>query len=76
MKADPIMEELWTVKDKLAREAGYDADRFIEDLRQWESLHSQPGRVVRTADELRRYVAEEERKSSSLALNDAPSRKD
>jgi len=53
MKPDPILEELWAVKDKLAREAGYDVDRFVENLRQWEKAHPQTGRVIRNAEELR-----------------------
>ena len=31
MKPDPILEELWAIKDKLAREAGYDTRRFLEN---------------------------------------------
>ncbi len=79
MKPDPILEELWAVKDKLAREAGYDVDRFVENLRQWETAHPQPGRVIRNAEELRQFVAEEERKraaASTLALNESPPHRD
>jgi hypothetical protein len=77
VKPDPIMEELWAVKDKLAREAGYDVDRFAENLRQWEKAHPQTGRVIRNAEELRQFVAEEECKrgaSSALTLNESPPR--
>ena len=79
MKPDPIMEELWAVKDKLAREAGYDADRFVENLRRWETTHPHSGRVLRTPEELHQFVAEEERKHaviSNVALNEDPPRKD
>jgi len=79
MKPDPILEELWAVKDKLAREAGYDVDRFVENLRQWELAHPQTGRVFRNAGELRQFVAEEERKraaKSALTLNETPPRQD
>jgi len=78
MKPDPIMEELWAVKDKLAREAGYDVDRFIENLRQWEKTHPQTRRVICNAEELRQFVAEEERKRaavSALTLNESPPHK-
>jgi hypothetical protein len=33
MKPDSILEELWAVEDKLAREAGYDVDRFVRNVR-------------------------------------------
>ena len=75
MKPDSIMKELWAVKDKLAREAGYDADRFVENLRQWERAHPQTGRIIRNAEELRQFVAEEERKRAAAAavtLNESP----
>jgi hypothetical protein len=75
MKPDPILEELWKVKDQLAAEAGYDVDRFLENLRRWEAEHPHPGRVIRGAEELRQLVAEEERKraeTSEMNLKDEP----
>jgi hypothetical protein len=77
MKPDPI-QELWVTKDRLAREAGYDTDRFVENLRQWEKAHPQSGRVINNAQELRQLVTEEETKraaASALALNETPPRK-
>jgi len=79
MEPDSILEELRAVKDKLAREAGYDVDRFVQNLRQWEKAHPQSGCVIRTAEDLRLLVAEEERKraaASALALNESPPRQD
>jgi hypothetical protein len=78
MKADPILEELWKVKDELAREAGYDTHQFFENLRRWEAEHPHPGPVVHSAEELRLLVAEKERQraqESALALNEEPPRK-
>lgn len=76
MKTDPIMEELRSVKDKLAREAGYDIDRFADNLRRWEATHPLPGRVIRTAEELRIFAAEEEAKGiASYSLNETPPQK-
>jgi len=69
VKSDSILEELWAVKDKLAREAGYDVDRFVQNLRQWELAHPQTGRVIGNADELRQYVAEEERKRAAASAS-------
>lgn len=73
MKADPILEELWKIKDDLAREAGYDTHRFFEGLRRWEAEHPHPGPVVHNAEELRQLMAEKERQraeESAVALND------
>lgn len=39
MKADPILQEVWDIKDRLAAEAGYDMRRFGEQLREWEAAH-------------------------------------
>ena len=77
MKTNPILEEVWRIKDEVAREAGYDVHRLCENTRQWASAHPHPGPRVRNAEELRRLLAETERKraeESALALNDAPPR--
>jgi hypothetical protein len=78
MKSNPILEDLWRIKDELAREAGYDIDRFCENLRRWEAEHPHPGLVVHTAEELRQLVAEEERKRAeapAMALKERPPQK-
>ena len=78
MKPDPILEELWEIKDELAREAGYDTHQFFENLRKWEAEHPHPGPVVHSAEELQQLIAEKERQlaeESAMALNDKPPRK-
>lgn len=75
MKTNPILEEVWRIKDQLAAEAGYDIDRFFENLRKWEAEHPHPGPVVRNAEELRQLLADKERQvasASAFALNDKP----
>ena len=75
MKADPILEELWRVKDDLAREAGYNIDCIFDELRTAETRH--PGPLIRSADDLQRYVAEEEHRHSlttALALKESKER--
>jgi hypothetical protein len=75
MKPNPILDELWKVKDALAAEAGYDVDRFLENLRRWEAEHPHPGPVVGSAEALRRLVAEKERQraeAAALALREQP----
>ena len=72
MKTNPLLKELWQVKDDLAREAGYDLDRIFAELRAAESR--QAGPLIRSPEELRRYVAAQEHAASSaLALKEARS---
>jgi len=69
----PILEEIWKIKDDLAREAGYDIHRLCENTRKWMAEHPHPGPIVHNAEELRKLVAEEERKraeSSGLVVSE------
>ena len=79
MKENPILEEVWRVKDQLAAEAGYDVHRFFENLRKWEAEHPHPGPVIHNAEELRHLISQKEREraeESVLALSDRrPSKK-
>jgi hypothetical protein len=68
MKANPVLEEVWRIKDQLAAEAGYDVDRFFAQLRAWSEAHPQAAPVIGSAEELRRLAAEE----SAPALKDEP----
>ena len=77
MKANPILEEVWRIKDELARKAGYDIHRLCENTRKWAEAHPHPGPVVGSAEALRQPVAEEERKraeAAALALKEQPPR--
>jgi hypothetical protein len=62
MNADPILEEVWRIKDELAREAGYDVRRLCENTRKWAAEHPHSGPVIHSAEDLRQYVEEQERK--------------
>jgi hypothetical protein len=57
VKSNPILEEAWRIKDQLAAEAGYDIDRFVEQLRSWSAAHPASGPVVHNAEELRRLTS-------------------
>ena len=75
MKSNPILEEAWRIKDQLAADAGYDADRFFDNLQKWIAEHPHTGPVVRNAEELRQLIAEKERQraeQSTLKLNEKP----
>ncbi len=73
MKTNPLLEELWQVKEDLAREAGYDIDRIFAQLRAAET--QQPGPLLRSAEDLRRYLSGEEQRrelAAALALKERP----
>ena len=77
MKSNPILEEVWRIKDQLAAEAGYDVDQVFDNLRKWSDEHPHKGPVVRNAEELRRLIVDEERKrgqNSALSLKERPSK--
>lgn len=67
MKPNPILEEVWRVKDELAREAGGDVHRLCEKTRQWAAAHPHPGPVARSPEELRQLLAEAERQRAAQA---------
>lgn len=75
MKADPILQEIWDIKDRLAAEAGYDVDRFVDQLKEWTAKHPPTGPVVRNAEELRQLIAAKKRQRTgqpTVALNETP----
>ena len=78
MKPNPILEEVWWIKDDLAREAGHDLHRHCENVRQWVAGHPPSGQVVRNAAELRQLLAEDEHPhhdASALVLQEEPPQK-
>ena len=64
MKANPILEEVWRIKDQLAAEAGYDMERFFDQLQTWTAAHPHPSQVVRNAAELQQLASAENDRSS------------
>lgn len=79
MKADPILEEVWRVKDKLSREMAAAPAAYSAKLDGITNAEEKAGRkVIRSAAELRQLVTQRERQhveESALALNDKPVRK-
>ncbi len=59
MKANPILEEVWRIKDQLAAESGYDMGRFLAQLRTWAETHPQQSQAVHNAEEPRQLAGEE-----------------
>lgn len=79
MKANPILEEVWRIKDQLSREMTTNPDAYFAELDEITNAEEKAGRkVIRSEAELRQLVAEEERQrvgESAFALNDKPSQK-
>jgi len=60
MKPDPILEEVWRIKDDLAREAGNDLHQLCENTRKWAAAHPHPGPALNNAEELQCYLLAQE----------------
>ncbi len=52
MKADPILQELEAVKERLAAEANGDTPRFLDQMEAWLTEHPHAGPVVNSPQEL------------------------
>jgi hypothetical protein len=52
MKAEPILQELEAVKDRLAAEANYDTRRFLDQMEAWTAAHPHTGPIVNSPEEL------------------------
>ena len=74
MKADPILEEVWRIKDKLSHEMADAPAAYSTKLDAIAVTEEKAGRkVIRSAAELRQHVVQRERQlvgESALVLND------
>jgi hypothetical protein len=52
MKAEPILQEIEAVKDRLAAQAGNDLRRFLDQMDIWLAEHPHAGPVVNSPAEL------------------------
>jgi hypothetical protein len=60
MKAEPILQELEAVKERLAEEAGCDTRRFLDQMDSWLAEHPHAGPVVNSPEELQARLRERE----------------
>ena len=76
MKTDPILEEVWRVKDNLSRKMAADPARYSAKLEGICAAEEKAGRkIIHSAAGLRELVAEKERQlagEAAFALNDKP----
>ena len=66
MKTNPILKEVWRIKDELAREAGNDLHQLCENTRRWAAAHPHPGPALDNAEDLRCYLAAQEPTISAI----------
>ena len=56
MKAQPILQELEAVKERLAAQADGDTQRFLEQMDAWFAEHPHAGPVVNSLEELQARI--------------------
>ncbi len=69
---NPLLEEIWEIKDRLAAEAGNDIHVFSEQLRVWSAAHPHTGPVVKNPAELHALLARQEEAESLMLREDPP----
>ena len=73
MDENSILEEVWRIKDELAREAGYDIHQLCENTRRWAAAQPQTGPLIHNAEELRKWMEQKQaERARSLALKEEP----
>jgi hypothetical protein len=68
---NPLLEEIWAIKDRLSAEAGGDIHVFCQQLRDWSAKNLPRQMVVIAPSELRALMAEKE-KEEGLVLREDP----
>ncbi len=78
MNTNPILEEVWRIKDQLSQEIAADPDAYFAKLNEISNAEEKAGRkVIRSAADLRELVTKRERQlaeESAMTLNDKPPR--
>ena len=52
MKAEPLLQDLEAVKERLAAQSGGDTRRFLDQMEGWLDAHPHPGPVVNSPEHL------------------------
>ena len=52
MKAEPILQDLEAVKERLAAQSGGDTRRFLDQMEAWLDAHPHPGSMLNTPQQL------------------------
>lgn len=60
MNSNPLLEEIWAVKDHLNAESGGDIHVFCQQVRDWSAKNLPPNMVVCDPSELRTLLAKQD----------------
>lgn len=71
MKSNEVLREVWAVKDRLWLEADGDIRKFGEQLREFTKKNPPPGPLLRTQEEIDRYMQHGELPAAAVR-EDAP----
>lgn len=58
MHTNELLEEIWAIREELAREADYDIGKHFAQLREFTAKNPPPPRVHRTPEQWRRFLDE------------------
>jgi hypothetical protein len=72
MITNPLLEEIWAVKDRLNAESGGDIHVFCQQLRDWSAKNLPRNMVVCDPAGLRALLANEELEDSLILREDPP----
>lgn len=72
MITNPLLEELWAVKDRLNAESGGDIHVFCQQLRDWSAKNLPRNMVVCDPAGLRALLAKEAPEDSLILREDPP----
>ena len=66
MDSDPILEEVWRIKEELSREMAADPIAYYAKLDEIAKAAEKAGqKTIRSAEELRQHMAEKERQRAA-----------
>jgi hypothetical protein len=72
MYTNEVLEEIWAIKDRLWREAEGDLDKFFEQLQEFARSTPHQGPVLRTNEEVRRFLDFGELPTASVHEDETP----
>lgn len=72
MITNPLLEEIWGVKDRLNTESGGDIHVFCQQLRDWSAKNLPRNMAVCDPAELRALLAKEESEDSLILREEPP----
>lgn len=71
MYTNELLEEIWAIKNQLWEEAGGDIHVFCQQLQEFSKTMPRTGPVLRTQEEIERYVQFGELPVASVRENEA-----